>query len=194
VCERPGHARGPGTRSSPPRSPGEPGKPDSFTGLFPARLPLHLRNPGRGGGWTRKSPGGTRRGPPGDRVLPSPLRPRDLYSRRLLGDRPAHRAGAGPGVRGAVMPENESIVGLFRRVRSGDPQAAAELFRVYEPAIRRRVRLWLRMQDERLRRVFDSVDVCQSVLASFFIRAAAGQYDVQEPGQLIALLVRMAKH
>jgi RNA polymerase sigma-70 factor (ECF subfamily) len=38
------------------------------------------------------------------------------------------------------------------------------------------------------------MDVCQSVLASFFVRAAAGQYDIQEPGQLIALLFRMARH
>jgi RNA polymerase sigma-70 factor (ECF subfamily) len=42
--------------------------------------------------------------------------------------------------------------------------------------------------------VFDSMDICQSVLASFFVRAAAGQYDLQEPGQLIALLFRMARH
>ena len=92
------------------------------------------------------------------------------------------------------MPENESAVELFQRVRCGDGEAAAELVRRYEPAIRRRVRVWLRLQDPRLRRVFDSMDICQSVLASFFLRAAAGQYDLEEPGQLIALLFRMAQH
>jgi RNA polymerase sigma-70 factor (ECF subfamily) len=92
------------------------------------------------------------------------------------------------------MLENETAGELFRRVRAGDEQAAAELVRRYEPAIRRRVRVWLRLQDPRLRRVFDSMDVCQSVLASFFVRAAAGQYDLEEPGQLIALLFRMARH
>jgi RNA polymerase sigma-70 factor (ECF subfamily) len=92
------------------------------------------------------------------------------------------------------MPESESAVELFRRVRGGDGEAAAELVRRYEPTIRRRIRVWLRMQDPRLRRVFDSVDVCQSVLASFFLRAAAGQYDLEHPEQLVALLVRMARN
>jgi RNA polymerase sigma-70 factor (ECF subfamily) len=92
------------------------------------------------------------------------------------------------------MLENESAIDLVRRVRECDAAAAEELVRRYEPAIRRRVRVWLRLQDPRLRRVFDSMDVCQSVLASFFVRAAAGQYDLQDPGQLIALLFRMARH
>jgi RNA polymerase sigma-70 factor (ECF subfamily) len=92
------------------------------------------------------------------------------------------------------MYEEETAVDLFRRVRGGDAAAAAELFRRYEPVIRRRVRVWLRMQDPRLRRVFDSMDICQSVLASFYLRAAAGQYDLEEPGQLVALLFQMARH
>jgi RNA polymerase sigma-70 factor (ECF subfamily) len=92
------------------------------------------------------------------------------------------------------MYENDSAVQLFARVRAGDADAAAELFRRYEPAIRRRVRVWLRLQDPRLRRVFDSMDICQSVMASFFVRAAAGQYDLEDPPQLIALLFRMARH
>ncbi len=92
------------------------------------------------------------------------------------------------------MLEDVTAIELFGRLRQGDEQAAAELFRRYEPAIRRRVRVWLRLQDARLRRVFDSMDVCQSVLASFFVRAAAGQYELNEPEQLIALLFRMARH
>jgi RNA polymerase sigma factor (sigma-70 family) len=92
------------------------------------------------------------------------------------------------------MLENESAAELVRRIRAGEEEAAAELVRRYEPAIRRRVRVWLRFQDPRLGRVFDSMDVCQSVLASFFVRTAAGQYDVDEPGQLIGLLFRMAKN
>jgi DNA-directed RNA polymerase specialized sigma24 family protein len=83
---------------------------------------------------------------------------------------------------------------LVARVRAGDGAAAAELVRLYEPVIRSRVRVWLRMQDARLRRLFDSMDICQSVLASFFVRAAAGQYDLDRPEQLIGLLVQMARH
>ena len=86
-----------------------------------------------------------------------------------------------------------SVGDLVRRIRVGDEQTAAELVRRYEPAIRQRVRIGLRMQDARLRRVFDSMDVCQSVLASFFVRAAAGQYDVDEPGRLVALLGQRAR-
>ena len=81
---------------------------------------------------------------------------------------------------------------LMARVRAGDERAAAELVSRYEPLIRREVRL--RLEDRRLARAFDSMDLCQSVLASFFVRAAAGQYDLDQPGQLAALLVKMARN
>jgi len=81
---------------------------------------------------------------------------------------------------------------FIRRVRAGDGQAAAEMVRRYEPLIRREVRL--RTEDRRLERVFDSMDVCQSVLASFFVRTAAGQYDLDRPDQLVGLLVTMARN
>jgi RNA polymerase sigma-70 factor (ECF subfamily) len=38
------------------------------------------------------------------------------------------------------------------------------------------------------------MDVCQSVLASFFFRMAAGQYDLRDPAQLVALLTKMARN
>src|SRR5262249_9290307 len=69
---------------------------------------------------------------------------------------------------------------------------AAELVRRYEPTIRRIVRL--RLRDPRLTRRFDSVDVCQSVLASFFVRAALGQYELDQPEQLLKLLAVMARN
>lgn len=81
---------------------------------------------------------------------------------------------------------------LLQRVRTGDQVAAAELVRHYEPLIRREVRL--RLEDQRLRRALDSLDICQSVLASFFVRTAVGEYDLQEPQQLIRLLVTMTRH
>jgi len=92
------------------------------------------------------------------------------------------------------MPEDDVLGPLIVRVRAGDPAAAAELVRRYEPVIRSRIRVWMRMQDRRLGRVFDSMDICQSVLGSFFVRAAAGQYDLEQPEQLVGLLVRMAQH
>jgi RNA polymerase sigma factor (sigma-70 family) len=81
---------------------------------------------------------------------------------------------------------------LLRRVRAGDQQAAAELVRHYEPTVRRVVRF--RLVDARLGSVLDSMDICQSVMASFFVRAASGQYEIQEPGDLVKLLVTMAKN
>jgi RNA polymerase sigma-70 factor (ECF subfamily) len=79
---------------------------------------------------------------------------------------------------------------LLALVRRGDADAAETLVKRFETAIRVAVRT--RLSDPALRRQFDSIDICQSVLASFFIRAAAGQYDLHDPKQLVALLTRMA--
>src|SRR5262245_36086511 len=93
---------------------------------------------------------------------------------------------------GPPMPEAASFVDLIRRVRAGDQDAAAELVRRYEPTIRRAVRF--RLTDPRLGAVLDSMDVCQSVLASFFARAASGEYELDQPEQLVRLLVAMARN
>lgn len=90
------------------------------------------------------------------------------------------------------MFDDATFTGFIQRIRAGDDQAAEELVRRYEPLIRREVRL--RIEDERLNRAFDSMDVCQSVLASFFVRAAAGEYDLDEPQNLVRLLVSMARN
>ena len=82
---------------------------------------------------------------------------------------------------------------FVRRIREGDEHAAEELVRRYEPEIRLEVRGWLRLRNPALRRVFDSMDICQSVLASFFTRAAFGEFDLDEPSQVIRLLVGMAR-
>jgi RNA polymerase sigma-70 factor (ECF subfamily) len=81
---------------------------------------------------------------------------------------------------------------LMRRVRAGDEEAATALVRQYEPVIRRVVRI--RLVDAHLRRVLDSMDICQSVLGSFFVRAALGQYEVETPQQLLKLLTQMARN
>jgi RNA polymerase sigma-70 factor (ECF subfamily) len=83
---------------------------------------------------------------------------------------------------------------LMSRVQAGDPDAAAELVRHYEPDIRMEVRVRLRVQDGRVRRMLDSMDVTQSVLASFFAGIAAGRFAPQNPQQLLGLLVAMARN
>src|SRR5262249_49485899 len=62
----------------------------------------------------------------------------------------------------------------------------------YEPVIRREVRM--RLRDPRLYSRIDWNDVCQSVMASFFVRAASGQYELESADQLLRLLVVMTRH
>lgn len=81
---------------------------------------------------------------------------------------------------------------LIARVRAGDQAAAAELVRAYEPEVRRLIRV--RLTDPKLRAAADSADISQSVLRVFFVKVAAGQYDLAEPANLIRLLVTMAKN
>jgi RNA polymerase sigma factor (sigma-70 family) len=90
------------------------------------------------------------------------------------------------------MSDDGTFTEFIRRIRAGDQGAAADLVKRFEPLIRREVRLHL--EDRRLSRLFDSMDVCQSVLASFFVRAASGQYDLNQPDQLVRLLVQMARN
>ena len=90
------------------------------------------------------------------------------------------------------MPEAPSFEELIRRVRAWDQEAAAELVRRYEPAIRRAVRF--RLADARLGNLFDSMDISQSVLRSFFVRAASGQFSLETPGQVLKLLTAMARN
>lgn len=85
-----------------------------------------------------------------------------------------------------------NVAELLGRVRTGDPAAAEDLVRTYEPELRRAIRV--RLTDARLRRLVDSIDICQSVLAGFFVRTAAGQYDIQTPEELLKLLVTMARN
>jgi RNA polymerase sigma-70 factor (ECF subfamily) len=90
------------------------------------------------------------------------------------------------------MEPLESFQDLIRRVRAGDEEAAAELVRLYEPEVRRAVRMSL--TDPRLRRTLDSVDICQSVLANFFVKVMGGSFAFDEPSQLVRLLVTMARN
>ena len=80
---------------------------------------------------------------------------------------------------------------FMEKVRAGDQDAARELVGQFEGLIRREVRL--RLGDHRLLRVFDSMDIMQSVLTSFFARAGTGQFELESPEQLAGLLVRMTR-
>jgi RNA polymerase sigma factor (sigma-70 family) len=91
-----------------------------------------------------------------------------------------------------AMPSDPVFCDLIRRARAGNSDAAGELVRLYEPEIRRYIRV--RLTDPQLRRAVDSADIFQSVLANFFVRLVGGQFDLHEPAQLVKLLAVMAKH
>ena len=90
------------------------------------------------------------------------------------------------------MAEDGDFADFLGRIRAGDDEAASQLVRRYESAVRLEVRI--RLVDSRLRRILDTMDIYQSVLASFFVRAAAGQYELERPDQLVRLLVTIARN
>jgi DNA-directed RNA polymerase specialized sigma24 family protein len=93
-------------------------------------------------------------------------------------------------VSGCFVDQDTCFEELIRQVRAGDEQAATRLVRQYEPEIRRIARV--RLGQSNLRRLLDSTDICQSVLALFFVRVTSGQLDLQSPSQLLRLLLTMA--
>lgn len=90
------------------------------------------------------------------------------------------------------MRDGDQFRELIQRVRNRDEDAARELATRYESAIRRVVRIHLR--DARMRQMLDSMDVCQSVMASFFVRTALGQYELDSPDQLVHLLTAITRN
>jgi DNA-directed RNA polymerase specialized sigma24 family protein len=90
------------------------------------------------------------------------------------------------------MNDDASFAALLRRACANDEQAATELYRCYEPELRRFIRF--RLTDPGLRRFLDSLDICQSVLAAFFVHLQAGELEIASPRQLRRLLAVMAQN
>ena len=78
------------------------------------------------------------------------------------------------------MFDMQSFSDLLLRLRAGDVEAAETIVRDYGPLIRIAIRT--RLTDPKLRRHFDSEDVCQSVMASFLARAACGAVGTRGSG------------
>jgi RNA polymerase sigma-70 factor (ECF subfamily) len=87
---------------------------------------------------------------------------------------------------------SDDFAQFIRRIRAGDPSAAEELVRLYEPVVLMEVRS--NLKDPRLRRLLDSRDIMQSVFASLFVRVAAGQFELNKPENLAGLLVVMVRN
>jgi RNA polymerase sigma-70 factor (ECF subfamily) len=88
------------------------------------------------------------------------------------------------------MHGEQEFQAFIERIRKGDSSAAEELVRLYEPIVRRQVRM--QMVDSRLSRLYDSVDFSQAVMASFFLRGA--DFELPQPQDLVRLLMTMARN
>jgi RNA polymerase sigma factor (sigma-70 family) len=87
---------------------------------------------------------------------------------------------------------NQGFAELVKRAGQGECEAAHSLVAQYEPALRRQVRFTL--MDNKLRRVLEETDVCQSVMGQFFNGLSAGRFELDGPEQLIGLLRQMVKN
>lgn len=87
---------------------------------------------------------------------------------------------------------DDSFMLLMERVRAGEQDAATLLVSRHEAAVRRAIRF--RLTDPRMRSLLDSMDICQSAMGSFFIRVAAGQFQVNSPEDLVKLLTTIARN
>ena len=81
---------------------------------------------------------------------------------------------------------------LLRRTRDGDPDAFAELFAQFAPAVRQAVHV--QGVPKHVRPVADTDDICQSVFIRLFAKLASGDGDFATPDDLRRYLSTMAKH
>lgn len=88
--------------------------------------------------------------------------------------------------------DSDNFTGLIDRVRANDGEAIEEIFRQFEPLVRREIRVGLARTA--CRNNVDADDVSQSVWLSFFSRTVAGQYQLESPARLGGLLKSMARN
>jgi DNA-directed RNA polymerase specialized sigma24 family protein len=88
--------------------------------------------------------------------------------------------------------EDERFAELVDRAGRGEREAAHRLIERYESAVRRQVRFTL--MDNRLRRVLEETDICQSVMGQFFNGLGTGRFVLDGPEQLIGLLKQMVRN
>lgn len=82
--------------------------------------------------------------------------------------------------------------GLISRLKAADEDAATQMVSLFETEIRRFIRF--RLKSSRMKQLVESVDICQSVFAKFFVDLHREAVCPQSPDQLKALLMTMAKN
>jgi RNA polymerase sigma-70 factor (ECF subfamily) len=80
---------------------------------------------------------------------------------------------------------------LLEKLSSGDDAAAEQVFRAYEPFLRKVVH---RLLTPSLQRKFDSGDVVQSVWADILQGFREGRWQFQDANQLRAFLIRVTRN
>src|SRR4051812_5069430 len=86
------------------------------------------------------------------------------------------------------MSTDPEFLDLMQRLRDGDDQAAAAIFRRFSGRLMEMARQRL---GDRLRGVVGPEDVLQSAFRSFFLRQADGRLDPRDWDELWALLVTL---
>lgn len=80
----------------------------------------------------------------------------------------------------------------LNRLRANDSEAIDQFVAMYEPYIRRSIRI--RINRSSLQPVADSVDICNSVMGSFLLRLACGEYELATELDLRRLLLAIANN
>jgi RNA polymerase sigma-70 factor (ECF subfamily) len=86
------------------------------------------------------------------------------------------------------MSPAESFDDVIGRLRAGDQDAAAEVYRRFASRL---IDLARSRLDSQVRRKVDPESVAQSVFRSFFLRQAKGQFELDDWDSLWSLLVRI---
>ena len=152
-------------------------------------LPVQIENPREGGHNRRGFPGRaelagapnpkTRRPPRAQGCHVGRSVAKILLSRGFITTRPMDEHGW----RQITVNEAEPALFLIRRVRAGDSEAATELVRRYEPLIRAPgARLVAAELSRAARRASSRSTSASRCCCSFFVRVAAGQFDLETPG------------
>jgi RNA polymerase sigma-70 factor (ECF subfamily) len=89
------------------------------------------------------------------------------------------------------MMDSTAIDLLLEKLSSGDSEAAEQVFRTYEPYLRKVVRRRLPAQ---ARTRFESCDVLQSAWADLLVGFREGRWRFHDAGQLRAFLVRVVQY
>ena len=88
--------------------------------------------------------------------------------------------------------DDSNFAGLIRRIESGSDDAAQQLIDRYGASLRRLARI--RLHGNEIRRVVDSQDIYQSVMAVFFQRVRAGDLQLNSSDDLLRLIATMIRN